>query len=199
VARVIGAKEVDELAEGATLTVPSDAIITPLARDIIREKRLRVISVQAESQAVSAERARENEAAEEALSHLSDRAKDYQEQSSSSEDDRPQAQNTDDQIEQLVETAVRQVLAQQQLQKVQGDAAIKLAVFGVDAPLLLRSLLEVVEGCGGRVSKLSGHEVSGVFVLAVAVIAEKMPDQETRKALQEGLSNSQIPFVIQDS
>jgi len=199
--RVIGARELEQLAVGASFEVPADAIITPLAKDIIREKRLRLEQVEAEADIASRKRAAELDEAEQVLDvALEPSAPTVGKDDEAAEPGEIVQDGLADetQIALIVEATVKHVLSQTLLDKVEAPDVIKFAVFGADGVALLRAVTEEVQRCGAKIERLSGRTVANVFVLAVAVASPPSKRDETRKTLQEGLLRRKAPVVFKD-
>jgi len=199
--RVIGARELEQLAVGASLKVPADAIITPLARDIVREKRLRIEKVEAEADIASRVRATELDAAEQVLNEALEPSRGMateQDKATTLRDRREEPRIDGTQIASVVEATVKHVLSQSLLDKVEAPDVIKFAVFGPDGIALLRTLAEEAQRCGAKIERLSGRTVASVFVLAVAVASPPAKRDETQKTLEEGLSRRQTSVVFED-
>ena len=198
--RVIGARELEQVALGASLKVPADAIITPLAEDIIREKRLKLEDVDAESDIASRARATELDAAEQALNvalEPSTPMLSEHEQAVESGKRQRGTYRDETQIASVVEATVKHVLSQTLLDKVEAADVIKFAVFGADGVALLRTVAEESQGCGAKIERLSGRTVASVFVLAVAVLSPPGKRKETQNVLEEGLSRRQTSVVFE--
>ncbi|MCD6328421.1 hypothetical protein J7M28_12840 [bacterium] len=190
--RVIGAREVERLEIGASLTIPLDAIITPLAKDIIGEKRLKLIMAEAEAEVAAAERETEENAAEAALEESLHSSQVHLETTRMTE----QSNIAEPQTASVVEATVKHLLARDLLKKVDCPDAEKFAVFGADAAALLRAVVMESEMCEARIERLSGRVVAGLFVLAVAVSFSESGEQRPRKALEEGLSRRGVALVL---
>lgn len=183
--RVIGARELEQLAVGASLTIPENAIITPLAKDIIREKRLKVTTSEADAELARRERAAELETAEAALdSALGQEVV----PPTSVTGQAGSRQMSDADAASIVEATIKHILSEELLKKVETPDAIKFAVFGPDGAALLRSVLDAVASSGCKIERLSGRAVAGLFVLAVAVTHEPDARNETRASLQRRLA-----------
>ena len=199
--RVIGARELEQLPVGASLKVPADAIITPLARDIVREKRLRLEQVEAGADIASHVRATELDAAEQALNEALEPSSclPSEDNEVAESGERQQGARKDEtQIASVVEATVKHVLSQSLLDKVEAPDVLKFAVFGPDGVALLRTVAEEAQRCGGKIERISGRGVSGLFVLAVAVASPPAKRDETQKTLEEGLSRRQTSVVFKD-
>ena len=201
--RVIGARELERLAIGASLTVPEDAIITPLARDVIQEKRLRLQKVEAEAQAASRRRAEELDAAEAALNEaLEPSSRATTPDKAATLGERQEESPWDEtQIASLVEATVKHVLSESLLERVNTPGALKFAVFGPSGQALLSAVLSALteesQRCGMRIERLSGRSVSGVFVLAAAATCPSGGQDEARRMLEQNLSSRHISLVFE--
>lgn len=178
------------------MQVPADAIITPLAMDIIREKRLKVERVEAEAQVVSRTRAAELDEAETVLNEVSKpHASDAQGTSPPEASPSPDAGESE--VKTIVEAAVKHVLSEALLNDVNTADAVKFAVFGPDCSALLRSVADEVQKCSGSIQRVSGRTVAGLFVLAVAVAAPAARRNEVREALETGFSKLSLPALFE--
>ncbi len=198
--RVIGARELEQLAVGASLTVPEDAIITPLAMDIIREKRLRLEKVEAEADVASRIRAGELEAAEQVLNEAlepSSRTATEQDKATTLSERQEESRMAETPLASVVDATVKHALSQSLLDKVEAPDVVKFAVFGPDGVVLLRVVAEEVQRCGLQVERLSGRSVSGLFVLAAAVASPPAKRDEAKRSLERGLSSRQLPVVFE--
>ncbi len=198
--RVIGARELEQLAVGVSLTVPQDAIITPLAMDIIREKRLRLEKVEAEADVASRIRAAELEVAEQVLNEAlepSSRTATEQDKATTLSERQEESRMDETPLASVVDATVKHVLSQSLLDKVEAPDVVKFAVFGPDGVVLLRTVAEEVQRCGLQVERLSGRSVSGLFVLAVAVASPPAKRDEAKRSLERGLSSRQAPVVFE--
>ncbi|MBN2209066.1 MAG: hypothetical protein JW759_07200 [Candidatus Coatesbacteria bacterium] len=197
--RVIGARELERLAIGALLTVPEDAIITPLARDVIQEKRLRLQKVEAQAQAASRRRAEELEAAEAALNESlrpSSRAT-APDKAATVGEGRKETPWDEAQVASVVEATVKRLLGESLLKRINIPGALKLAVFGPSSAVVLSALTEESQRCGMRIERLSGRSVSGVFVLAAAATCPSGGQDEARRMLEQNLSRRCMPVVFE--
>jgi len=194
---VIGSRQVEQLEVGASLQVPADAIITPLAMDIIREKRLKVERVEAEAQVVSRTRAAELDEAETVLNEVSKPHASDAQGTSPPEASPPSPDAGESEVKTIVEAAVKHVLSEALLNDVNTADAVKFAVFGPDCSALLRSVADEVQKCSGSIQRVSGRTVAGLFVLAVAVAAPAARRDEVREALETGFSKLSLPALFE--
>ncbi|HUT02616.1 MAG TPA: hypothetical protein VM163_01835 [bacterium] len=193
---VIGARQLEQLQIGASLHVPADAIITPLAMDIIREKRLKLKRIEAEADVASRTRSLELDEAEAALNEV-ERPVSSNVQETGLAQTPPSRDVEESEVKAIVGTTVKHVLSETLLDDVGTADAVKFAVFGPDCAALLRSVAQEVERCSGRLVRVSGRTVAGLFVLAVAVAVPAARRDEVKNALETGFSKLTVPALFE--
>ncbi len=194
---VIGARQLEQLEVGASLHVPADAIITPLAMDIIREKRLKLERIEAEADVASRTKSLELDEAEVALNELSKPLSNNVQETGLVAQMPPSSDVEESEVKAIVGTTVKHVLSEALLDDVGTADAVKFAVFGPDCSALLRSVAQEVEKCSGRLVRVSGRTVAGLFVLAVAVTAPAARRDEVRRDLETGFSKLTVPALFE--
>ena len=199
--RVVGAREVENLPVGASLTVPRDAVITPLARDLIREKRIKLAQAEAEAQISARRRAVEQAMAEESLEQLMP-APDRPAESASSNSDTSHSPDSEPTttnevaVSRIVEEAVKQVVASGLLDRVEAPNTLKFAVLGSEVGPILRAVTEAAEKPQATVERLSGRRVEGLFVLAVAMSHGAGSAQNLEDEIRATLANHRLLVVF---
>ncbi|MBN1591970.1 MAG: hypothetical protein JW941_01830 [Candidatus Coatesbacteria bacterium] len=194
--RVIGARELEEMATGATLNVPADAIITPLAMDIIREKRLKIDTCEADAKKTTRSRIDEIEAAEGVLTEMEGPSALVRNAGwgiSESGSSFVQGSHAD-QIAREVTDLQRERSSPAATAVDVGDT-LKFATFGIDSTAVLRAVFNETERLGVVIERMSGRTTLGVFILAVIVSCED--STELKRHLEGRLSSCSLPVVFE--